>query len=163
MRALFKRYRTSLLVWLTHGLALPVLRQLRKAPVRNYTMEELSHLPEGTLGSDLYYFLQQRQLRCLPHYIRHDIKHVLLEYDTTDVGEACLQCCMLGTGRVSFPVLATVAYAAITMPEHWGRMRNAWRRGRSAVFFHDWPWMELLTAPTQQLRRKIFIQQNELK
>ena len=60
MRALFKRYRTALLVWLTHGLALPVLRQLRKAPVHNYTLEELSYLPEGTLVNDLYYFLKQR-------------------------------------------------------------------------------------------------------
>jgi ubiquinone biosynthesis protein Coq4 len=55
----------------------------------------------------------------LPYYARHDIKHILLDYDTKNEGEGCLQCFMLGNGHVSFPVVATVLYGWATMPEHW--------------------------------------------
>jgi hypothetical protein len=69
--------------------------------------------PAGTLGNDLFIFLKQRNLPLLKHYARHDLKHVLLGYDTTEEGEACLQSFMFGNGRISFPVLATVTYGFI--------------------------------------------------
>lgn len=156
MRKVLLRYRTAVLVFLTHQIALPVLRWVRKPSGMPYTLEELGGLPDGTLGHDLFHFLSKRNLPLLPHYVRHDLKHVLLCYDTTDEGEACLQCFMLGTGRISFPVLATAAYAALTMPEHWRKMSKAFQEGRRAVFFHHWPWHELLHEETAALRAKIF-------
>jgi ubiquinone biosynthesis protein Coq4 len=117
---------------------------------------QLAAMPAGSLGHDLFLFLEQRNLPLLPHYIRHDLKHVLLEYDTTDEGEACLQCFMLGTGRISFPVLATVVYAFVTMPEYWSKLRKAFREGRQAVFFHHWHWNKLLAVQTAILRERIF-------
>ncbi|MCX6318878.1 MAG: hypothetical protein NTW29_16485 [Bacteroidetes bacterium] len=148
--------RTAVLVFLTHKIALPVLKHIRRPGEVAYSQEELGLLPPGTLGHDLFLFLEERNLPLLPHYMRHDLKHVLLEYDTTAEGEACLQCCMLGTGRISFPVLATVGFALLTMPEYWNGMRVAFRKGRKAVFFHHWPWSGLLSVPTVDLRNRIF-------
>lgn len=148
--------RKRVLVFLTHQVALPLLKLVRRPGINGCTPEALVQLPAGSLGHDLFLFLEQRKLPLMPHYIRHDLKHVLLGYDTTEEGEACLQCFMLGTGRVSFPVLATVLYAAITMPEYRQSMRNAYRRGRQAHFFHDWPWQELLPVQTAALRKRIF-------
>jgi ubiquinone biosynthesis protein Coq4 len=105
-------------------------------------------LPQGTLGNDLYLFLEKRNLPLLKHYARHDIKHVLLGYDTTDEGEVCLQSFMLGNGRISFPVLATVMYGFITMPEYWRKMKKAFHQGRKSTFFHDWNWNELVSSET---------------
>lgn len=113
-------------------------------------------LPEGSLGKDLFHFLEERDLPLLKHYARHDLKHVLLNYDTTDEGEACLQTFMLGNGRISFPVLATVLYGFITMPEHWKKMKQAYRLGKKGNSIHGWPWNELLKESTVQLRNKIF-------
>jgi ubiquinone biosynthesis protein Coq4 len=56
-----------------------------------YCEDELRFFPAGTLGNDLFLFLKQRNLPLLKHYARHDLKHVLLGYDTTEEGEACLQ------------------------------------------------------------------------
>ena len=98
----------------------------------------------------------KRKLPLLKHYARHDLKHVLLSYDTTDEGEVCLQSFMLGNGRVSFPVLATVAYGFITMPEHWKKMRQAFWKGNHCTSFHGWKWNELMRVQTIELRRKIF-------
>ena len=92
----------------------------------------------------------------LNHYARHDLKHVLLGYDTTEEGEACLQSFMFGNGRISFPVLATVAYGFITMPEYWSKMKKAFLQGKKSNSIHAWKWNEILKEPTAELRRKIF-------
>lgn len=145
-----------MLVFLTHTIALPVLRFARRPNTFTYNEEELKALPAGTLGNDLYVFLKQRNLPLLKHYARHDLKHVLLGYDTTEEGEACLQSFMLGNGRVSFPVLATVTYGFLTMPEYWGYMRKAYSAGKMSAPIHKWKWNEIARLQTSDLRRKIF-------
>ena len=156
MKKLLISIRSAILVLLTHKIALPLLKMVRRPNVFTYTKEQLMLLPPGSLGNDLFLFLEKRNLPLLTHYARHDLKHVLLNYDTTDEGEACLQTFMLGNGRVSFPVLSTVLYGFITMPEHWKKMQLAYKQGRSSNPFHSWKWNELLQKQTSDLRRKIF-------
>ncbi len=149
------RLRSSLLVYLTHKMALPVLKFIRRPEHFPYTAEELKGFSRGTLGNDLIQFLEQKKLQLLPYYARHDIKHILLGYDTTDEGEGCLQCFMLGNKHVSFPVLATVIYCFITMPEYWGKFIGAFKRGHSANPISNWKWFEILQDPTLELKEKI--------
>ena len=149
--------REAILVFLTHKIALPMLKLVRRPNEFTYSENDLQSLPPGTLGNDLVVFLKQRNLPLLKHYARHDLKHVLLGYDTTEEGEACLQSFMLGNGRISFPVLATVTYSFITMPEYWSKMKKAFLHGKKCDPIHAWKWNELLKEPTEELRRKIFI------
>ena len=155
MKKIIVKTRTALLIFLTHKLALPFLKRVRRPSAFNFSKDQLKELPPGSLGNDLYLFLEKRQLPFLKHYARHDLKHVLLGYDTTDEGEACLQSFMLGNGRVSFPVLATVVYGFITMPEYWGQMQAAFRMGKKNLSIHYWNWNELLCESTTGLRRKM--------
>lgn len=150
-----KKQRSALLVYLTHRMALPVLRVIRKPVVFPYTVAELKLFPDGTLGRELVDFLSTKELQLLPYYAKHDIKHILLEYDTTDEGEGCLQCFMLGNRHVSFPVIATVLYGFITMPEYWPAFRKAFKRGRSCKRIENWKWFEILTEKTTDLKNKI--------
>ena len=152
-----KKIRETILVLLTHKIALPMLKLVRRPNEFTYSEDELQSLPAGTLGNDLFIFLKQRNLPLLKHYARHDLKHVLLSYDTTEEGEACLQSFMFGNGRISFPVLATVTYGFITMPEYWNKMKKAFLHGKKSDPIHAWKWNELLKEPTEELRRKIFI------
>src|SRR5882757_2117007 len=149
------RLRSRLLVFLTHNMALPVLRIIRKAKPFPYTADELKQFPAGSLGKDLVIFLQNKNLQLLPYYARHDIKHILLKYDTTDDGEVCLQCFMLGNGHLSFPVVATVIYGFVTMPEHWSKFRQAFKRGKKAIPIANWNWFGILEQPTLSLIKKI--------
>jgi ubiquinone biosynthesis protein Coq4 len=157
---IFTRLRSRILVFLTHNMALPLLRVIRRPRVFPYSKEELQQFPNGSLGKDLVDFLSVKQLKLLPHYAKHDIKHVLLQYDTTDDGEVCLQCFMLGNGHLSFPVAATVLYGVITMPEHWTKFKMAFGRGRNAIAIKDWKWFDILTEPTAVLIKKIHDQHN---
>ena len=152
---IFIRLRSKLLVFLTHNMALPMLRFVRRPQLFPYTVKELNGFPEGSLGFDLIHFLEQRNLKLQPHYAKHDIKHILLQYDTTDEGEVCLQCFMLGNGHLSFPVAATVLYGFITMPEYWSKFRIAYNRGRNSIAIKRWKWFSILQQPTQSLIHQI--------
>lgn len=147
--------RSRLLVFLTHHMALPVLRYIRKPKIFPYTAGELNDFSAGTLGKELIDFLNNRNMQLLPHYAKHDIKHVLLQYDTTDEGEVCLQCFMLGNGHISFPVAATVIYGIVTMPEYWSKFKKAYCRGKTSITIANWPWFKILQEPTQILIDKI--------
>jgi len=150
------KIRETILVFLTHKVALPMLKLVRRPNEFSYSEDDLRSLPPGTLGNDLFMFLKQRNLPLLNHYARHDLKHVLLGYDTTEEGEACLQSFMFGNGRISFPVLATVTYSFITMPEYWSKIKEAFRQGKKSNPIHGWKWNELLKEPTEELRRRIY-------
>lgn len=156
MKKVLLEIRKQILVYLTHKIALPVLKLIRQPKAFEHTKDELEFFPTGTLGHDLYIFLKERNLPLLKHYARHDLKHVLLGYDTTEEGEACLQSFMLGNGRISFPVLATVGYSFLTMPEYWTKMQKAFLQGKKSSPIHSWRWNEILNEPTKELRKKIF-------
>lgn len=150
-----KKLRSQLLVYLTHKMALPVLKLIRNEEKFPYTLAELQCFAKGTLGNDLYHFLDNKELELLPYYARHDMKHILLGYDTTDEGEGCLQCFMLGNGHVSFPVVATVLYGVATMPEHWKAFAVAYKRGKVCKPIAEWKWFEILEVNTSLLKEKI--------
>jgi ubiquinone biosynthesis protein Coq4 len=150
--ARLKKVRSVLLVYLTHKMALPVLKLIRKPIVFPYTAAALKCFPADTLGHDLVNFLEAKGLQLLPYYAKHDIKHILLDYDTTDEGEVCLQCFMLGNRHLSFPVLATVIYGCVTMPEYWKSFKMAFKRGRKYLPIEEWKWFELLPVPVNELR-----------
>ena len=160
MYRLIIKIRSAILVYLTHKMALPLLKLLRKPELFPYTKEQLQQFKEASLGKDLVNFINEKKLELLPYYAKHDIKHILLGYDTTDDGEVCLQCFMLGNRHLSFPVMATVLYGCFTMPEHWKKFWQAFIRGSHAERISSWKWFEILEIPTKVLQQKIFSRQS---
>ncbi len=138
------KIRSALLVFITHKMALPILKMIRKPLAFPYTRQELDAMPADTLGKALANFLDKNNLELLPFYAKHDIKHILLSYEITDEGEGSLQCFMLGNGHISFPVLATVLYCFLTMPEHWHHFYKALRRGRRCPGISHWQWFGII-------------------
>lgn len=155
MYKIITQLREKLLVYLTHKMALPLLRYIRRPQKFSYSREALQQMPDGALGKDLIKMLDKNQLQLLPYYVKHDIKHILLGYDTTGEGEVCLQCFMLGNRHLSFPVAATVLFGLFTMPEYWPVFIKAYKRGRSSIEIEGWPWFSLLELSTQSLIQKI--------
>lgn len=149
------KIRSQILVFLTHNMALPFLKFVRKPLKFPYTNEMLYKMEKGTLGNDLYIFLKNKKLALLPYYAKHDIKHILLGYDTIDDGEVCLQCFMLGNKHISLPVAATILYGVITMPDYWKKFAQAYKRGAKANTLNDWQWFNIITEQTSLLKQKI--------
>jgi ubiquinone biosynthesis protein Coq4 len=149
------KVRSAVLVYLTHHVALPFLKLVRKPKPFPFSREQLLQMPENTLGKKLIDMLEEKKLQLLPYYAKHDIKHIILGYDTTDEGEVCLQCFMLGNRHLSFPVAATVAYGFFTMPEHWSVFAKAFERGKQCPPIEGWKWFEILQEPVYKLQHKI--------
>ena len=149
------RVRSAVLVFLTHHIALPILKVIRKPELFPYTRQQLLQMQEGTLGKELIIMLDKNKLELLPYYAKHDIKHILLGYDTTDKGEVCLQCFMLGNGHVSFPVLITVLFGIVAVPEHWSSFKAAYKMGKQSNPIENWRWFEILQEPVVALQQKI--------
>jgi ubiquinone biosynthesis protein Coq4 len=158
MYKIYVKIRSIILVYLTHNLALPILKIIRKPQKFPFKESDLLQMPVGSLGNDLIQYLKKRNLQLLPYYAKHDIKHILLNYDTTDEGEVCLQCFMLANGHFSFPVAITVLFGFVTMPEHWYIFKKAVKRGQRSTQIKNWNWFAILKQPTSTLRAKINIQ-----
>jgi ubiquinone biosynthesis protein Coq4 len=150
------KIRSAVLVFLTHSIALPILKIIRKPQSFPYNRQQLLQMPDGTLGNALIKMLDSNKLELLPYYARHDIKHILLGYDTTDKGEVCLQCFMLGNGHISFPVFITVVFGFMAVPEHWGSFIKAYKRGKQSKPIDEWKWFEILHEPVAVLQQKIY-------
>jgi ubiquinone biosynthesis protein Coq4 len=159
MKRSLKKIRSSVLVLLTHTIALPILKVVRRKKKFPYSMEQLSALPYETVGNELWQLLNAHSIRLLPYYERHDIKHVVLNYAFTDEGEVSLQFFMLANGRVSFPVLATVLYGLLTMPEYYSSFKKAWKRGKQVKSLEKMDWFGIMELPLAVVQRQIQIHQ----
>lgn len=155
MIQLLKNLRSNVLVLLTHTIALPILKIVRRNKKFPYSMEQLSALPYETVGNELWQLLNAHNIRLLPYYERHDIKHVVLNYPFTDDGEVSLQFFMLANGRISFPVLATVMYGLVTMPEYYGSFRKAWERGKQARNLENMDWFAIMDQPLAVVQQQV--------
>ncbi len=153
--------RSAVLVFLTHNMALPLLRILRQPEVFPYSMTDLSYFEKGTVGRELYDFIDDKKLELLPHYAKHDIKHILLGYDSTEDGEVCLQCFMLGNGHISFPVLATILFGLATMPEYYTKFWQAYKRGKACLPISGWDWTCAVPKKTCDLQAVMLTKNTE--
>lgn len=155
MIQLLKTFRSRMLVLLTHSIALPVLKIIRKKKPFPYSTEQLSALPYETVGNELWQTLNEKNLHLLPYYEKHDIKHVVLQYPFTDEGEVSLQFFMLANGRISFPVLTTVLFGIVTMPEYYSSFKTAYRRGQLAADLQNMDWFSIMELPLCAVQEQI--------
>jgi hypothetical protein len=118
-------------------------------------MEQLLEFPDRTLGKDLALYLRRKGFRFMPSYLSHDCKHILLEYEMDETGEACMQFYFFGNRHYSAPVLLTVGLCTLLMPEHWKKFRAEFRKGRSRPPFPKREMETALKMDTATLRQLI--------
>jgi len=153
-----KNIRKALLVYLAHEVALPYFKLVRKSYRFPYSIRQLQHAPEGSVGKELYYFFCRNKLKLMPYYEKHDIKHVVLGYPPTEEGEVSLQCFMLANGRITLPVLFSVAVGLLIMPEKWGAFRRAWQRGCRTPSLRTLDWFALVPQQLAEVRARLSLQ-----
>lgn len=154
MIKILKHFRSKLLEVLTHKMALPMITTFRNNPKFPYTMEELLLFPDNTLGKDLALYLQKKGFKLLRNYERHDCKHLILQYEMDEVGEARMQFYFLGNRHYSIPVISTVIMCSILMPEHWNTFIYEFKKGRKSRRFDDVDFGTIVLENTNELRKQ---------
>lgn len=131
---------------------------LRKNKPFNYNMEQLLAFPDHTLGKELALYLEKKDLRLIPGYVRHDCKHILLGYEMDEEGEERMQFYFLGNRHYSFPVLMSVFLCFFLMPEHWKKFYREFKKGMRSPAFADLDFNQAVRINTEELRKMIRIQ-----
>ena len=98
--------------------AVPMLNLFRKGLPWETNFNQLQNFPNETWGREIYEVLANRNLSFLPKYEHHDALHVLLDYDTTVLGEARLQAFMVGNQTPTFAGRGLYLLSLAMIPEH---------------------------------------------
>ena len=154
--------RAKLIHWLVEFTKPYYMRWFKKGQ-KNWaiTEEQLLKYPSDTLGFQLMTFLKKENLSLMPLVEEHDVMHVLLEYEPNIIDEINMQFFLVGNGKRSLYAYGTAIIGAFLMPEHWGKYRKAYRRGKSALNFSKWNFQYLLKERMEDLRSLIFKKENK--
>lgn len=131
----------------------------QKKQAWHYTVEELSHFPQGTLGNDLSYFLSTNQFFLEPKLENHDVMHVILQYPLDVVSEVSMQFFCFASGKQSIYNKLTMLLGFLFLPEYFNDFVRAYLKGLHAINFHHWDFEHLLNEKTSTLRAQIFKQE----
>ncbi len=155
MNKFVRKYRPVFLTWAIHKMALPFIRLIVTIEQFPYTMAELRQMSRDSLAAALIRFWEQNGLDLLAEYEGHDIKHALLGYPANEEGEVCLQYFLLGNGYRTFPVLISVVITFFIMPDYYGAMWRAYRRGRQTPRFHGNDLFQRIALPMDVVLREL--------
>lgn len=148
-----KFLRSKLLEFLTHKIALPLIGRFRNKPKFNFSMEQLLRFEDGTLGKDLALYLNKMNFKLLPNYEQHDCKHIILQYEMDEAGEARMQFYFLGNKHYSIPVISTCLITFFLMPEYWSQFYAEYQKGKKGKPFEDIDYNALVLLKTNDLRK----------
>lgn len=148
-----KYFRSKLLEFLTHKIALPLIGRFRNKPKFNFSMEELLKLEDGTLGKDLVLYLNKMNFKLLPNYEQHDCKHIILQYEMDEAGEARMQFYFLGNKHYSIPVISTCIITFFLMPECWKQFYSEYQKGKRGKPFENIDYNSIVLLKTNDLRK----------
>lgn len=116
---------------------------------------QLRQLPDGTLGKDIANCLDKNNLRLVPNYESHDLKHVLLGFEMTPVDEIRMQAFMLGNGNYSIPSFSIFIFGALLLPDLWTTFYKDYKNGQNSKPIKTWTIEEYAHCQTSTLRQII--------
>jgi hypothetical protein len=108
------------------------------------------------LGKDIASCLKRNNLRLVPGYESHDLKHVLLGFAMTPVHEIRLQAFMLGNGNQTIPSLIIFIFGALLLPDLWYTFYQDFKNGFQAKPISSWSIEDFANCQTSTLREAVY-------
>lgn len=121
----------------------------------NQKVENLRKNPEGTLGYDIAKCLDKNKLGLVPKYESHDLKHILLDFKMTPIGEIRMQAFMLGNGNYTIPCFAILFFGVLLLPDEWNNLYKDFRQGQKSQPISNWKIEDYADLKTADLRQQI--------
>ena len=143
------------------------IEQFNDIAIYEQKTRELKELPNGTLGKDIANCLERNNLKLVPNFESHDLKHVLLDFKMTPVDEIRMQAFMLGNNNYSVPSFAIFIFGALLLPDFWTTFYKDFQNGRNAKPIKTWTIEEYAHCQTSTLRQIVknysYSRQNEFE
>lgn len=124
-------------------------------------LERMRSFPESTVGSDLAKMLDDRGLKLIPGFQKHDLNHLILGYDMTPEEELCMQAYLIGNGHWQLQCVLFLSSACL-LPGLWSTLWDHYHLGRQSEPLSSLRMEECLDRNTEQIRRQYAPQQLRL-
>ncbi len=118
---------------------------------------DLLRYPVNSLGFHLGCFLIKHSFEIQPKLESHDVYHVLTGTGISVPEEVSMQYYLMGNGKRSLYLYTVVALGTALYPDELGRFRSAYKRGRSALAFHQLDFFKLLNQPINSIKNAFLI------
>jgi hypothetical protein len=105
-----------------------------------HTHHDLYSLPTGSIGREMVDYLDSKHFILAKGYEPHDVKHILTGYEMDMLGEIRMQWYLCGNGNHTLPVLFTLSFGSLLVPEHIFTFWQDYQRGKKAksLFYLDY-------------------------
>lgn len=108
-----------------------------------YEFEEFSTMPMGSLGRTYYETLIFEELTFQPNLIRHDLKHVLLDYSMAIKDELKIHAFLIGNQSYNPLAILYLLLCLTIVPEMIPALRHDFKRGKKTpslrmINLNDW-------------------------
>jgi len=132
------------------------IEQFHDIAIYEQKARQLQELPDGTLGKDIANCLEKNNLRLVPNFESHDLKHVLLDFKMTPVDEIRMQAFMLGNGNYSIPSFVIFIFGALLLPDFWVTFYKDYKNGQNSKPIKTWTIEDYAHCQTSTLRQIVF-------
>ena len=148
------RYRIAELIieTLKIGVAIKPLQFLFKNRNRQ-TRLMLENCTENSIGKDIIQLLEQNNLKLIPLYEEHDLKHIVLDYGMTSEEEIRMQAYLFGNGNRSLGCILFLL-SGILLPSAWKKFHEDYCRGKNSPAILELKLDECMNVPTSELKAK---------
>ncbi|WP_394747072.1 Coq4 family protein [Spongiimicrobium salis] len=144
--------RDRLLEYLYEWSKKPYQKFLKHGQAWSISVTELLHYPHHSLGFHLGCFLIKYHFELQPKLENHDVFHVLTGTGISVPEEIGMQYYLFGNGKRSLYLFTVIFMGTLLFPDHFSRFRRAYRKGKSALKFHQIDFSKLLTQPIADLQ-----------
>jgi len=105
--------------------------QIRYSSYATKRLALMKTMPVGSAGHDLYKMLNENQLKPIPKFEEHDLKHLILGYGMSSIDEIKMQAYLFGNGNHSIFCLLFLA-SGVLFPKEWSSFYADYKKGKTA-------------------------------
>jgi hypothetical protein len=149
--------RKNFIEFMAQRIYFPLIRRIYQPAYSPISSKALGLCPKDSLGQHALLFLEKNGIEFFEGYEVHDLKHVLLNFDTDVRGEIMMQYFELGNGNKSLVVWIVIVFGLLLVPEGFKTYIKAYQAGQKAQPINSLQLEKELVTPLQQLRETLQI------
>ena len=116
-------------------------------------LQLLRSLPSNTVGNDLARMLDEKRLKLIPGFERHDLNHLILGYGMEPEEELCMQAYLVGNGYYKLHCCLFLS-SGLLLPCLWKTLFAHYKLGKRSESLSSLSLNECKTERTESLIRK---------
>jgi hypothetical protein len=115
--------------------------------------QELKALPLGTAGRAIADLLEEHNMRFIPGFENHDLKHLVLGYGMNTKDELRMQAYLLGNGNRTLPCILFLTLGVLT-PSIWKELHEEYKKGKAGKSILELSLNDCAERNLNELRRE---------